>query len=220
MTGTDISMIIFIAVIIIAIAFAAIRLVKKNMQSIDTVDDLINYLTSDEAKDKLINEIIPKLTEKALEDHITHTTNYETFKIAVVDDFSSKLYNFIEGHLDDLQIDDGLKKFVNENNVALICEKLFELDEVDTILNSCYTNYISKNIADAEKVEQEAVDTIAEMDKEQGPEPEDEYLELHDPEPVATSTEEDNENAIPIPDESTEVIENSETIEHIYPDQQ
>ena len=220
MNGTDISMIIFAVVVIAAIAIGIIRIVKKNAQTIETAGDLIDYLTSDEAKDKLINEIIPKLTEKALEDHITHTTNYETFKMSVVEDFSGKLYDFIEGHLDDLQINDGLKKFVNKDNVELICQKLFELDEVDTILNSCYTNYISKNIADAEKAEQEAVDTIAEMDKEQGPEPEDEYLELHEPEPVETPTEDDNENAVPVPDESTEVVENSETVEHIYPDQQ
>ena len=58
------------------------------------------------------------------------------------------------------------------------------------------------------------------MDKEQGPEPNDEYLELHDPEPVETPTEDDNENAVPVPDASTEVVENSETVEHIYPDQQ
>lgn len=218
MDSFDISMVIFVAVIAAALVYGIVRIIKKNAANISTVDDLIDYLTSDEAKDKILKDIIPKLTEDALEEYITSSVNYETFKLRIVDSFTDKIYNFVEEHIDDLSIDDALRKFINKDSISVVCDKLFEIDEVDMILSNCYTHYINNSIADGEKAEQDALDTIAKMDAVQGPEPEQEYLDLHEPDKVEHEEEPEHDTPVAIPDDSTEVIENSETVEHVYPD--
>lgn len=209
MNGTDISMIVFCAVIVIAAIFGIVRIIKRNTEAIGSSSDLIDYLTSDEAKDKLINEIIPKLTESVLEGFINTSVNYETFKLKVVDDFTDKIYVFIEDHIDEFNISESLKKFITRDSIFVVCDKIFELDEVNTILNSCYTNYISKSISIAEVEEKNALDNIMEIEKIHGVEPEDEDPELHEIEKTENDTDVDDfvDQEPIIPADTTEVVE-------------